>query len=246
MKTRTYPLLFILSLLLMGGTAHGQILTDSSEGTFDAATAFAAGTVLGDGVGVTQTFSGASQVNFVTYRFIAADSAVFAASSFEIMLTQWTGPNASAPVSGPALLPGAIIADNTSWTTSGSHIYFDATFDLSAFGGGLTPANTYGITIVGDAASANFRIAGGDADVAGADGFVNPSVTGFGDLLAGNTGTGSDFMFVGGATAGAAAFSGGAAVPEANTAAVLLAVLFVCGLSLRRSRHRRPALAHVG
>lgn len=244
MKTLIRTSLITVVILTLSLSVRAQVLTANTLGTFDSATSWTNGAVLGDNVAVSQTFTGATSLANVTYRFIAESGASFAATDLDVAVSSWATNNAG--VGGDAFFTAdyAPLLASAAWTIdpgNASYKYLDATFDLSGVVG-LTAASTYGISIIGTASTSGaIRVAAGNADYATGQGFrslpgvvdQNALATVPGIALSG----GADLLFV--ASSGGSGFS---AVPESGSAAVLFAGLFVGSLMLRRQRHLRPSM----
>ncbi|MFH1497770.1 MAG: hypothetical protein ABII82_08075 [Verrucomicrobiota bacterium] len=226
-------LLLTLTFGSVASVGLSQVLTfDSNITPFVAADGFANGYALANETTFTQTFTGISSFDTFTLRFIAADSATFATGGIDTYFSAWAGANATTPAS---LVGLASYADSASWTDSGDgYIFFDSNVDLSAIGA-LTPANTYGLTLLGnpDSAAGGIRIAGStdlypDGSVYTHSPVVDPVMI---QLMAG------------GGAAGGAGFNFTAGefspIPEASTITVLFAGAFVSGMIGLRLRKRR-------
>ncbi|GAB5561658.1 MAG: hypothetical protein SynsKO_33050 [Synoicihabitans sp.] len=250
MKTLLRTTTFAVSFAAAALTSQAQVLTDTSLSTFDPANAYSNGFDLGNDIAATQTFTGAGSANFVTFRFIALSGSSFGASNLEFAFTDWSGGNFAVGSGGiaPAAFFNLAIDSSASWENAGSHIYFDYEFNLSPMAGALDTGTTYGLSLVGDATSSAYRIAGADTPTA-SPGFTKVGVTSFSDLTGSGgvstpfaTGLG-EFAFDATEFSGQG-FSGLSAVPETGSAAVLFAGIFVGGLMLRRQRflrHTAPA-----
>ena len=235
MKTKSLlrPLALAGALTLSAAFGRAQLLTESTLSGFDAAAAYGAGQNMLSSSGFTQTFSGISSITDLSFRFLANDFDTFSSTALTVYLSEWSGSNSNGNEIGQTTLN---IVDSTSWTSAGSGFnYFDADLDLSSFATSLTPATTYGLTIVGNPdSSSNYRLGGTSSDsYTGGSSFMHNGVPTFSALTASGTGVGNDFLFYGAVSP----------VPEASSIAVLFAGAFVGGMMLRRSRYRRPALA---
>lgn len=225
---------FVVVALLGFTQARAQLLTASTISDLSIGDSYAAGLNLAPGLAATQTFSNISSIEMLTFRFIASDTANFAATNLGYYLGEWSGSSGQAEIDSGTILIGS----SATWLDSGSgYLYFDAELDLSAVGSSLTPALSYGLTLVGDGVSNGNFVLGGAADLY-TDGIAyanNGPVSSFADLSTGNGAFSTDnFSF--------AAFS---AIPETSTVAVVMAGVFVGGLVVRRLRQKKAAVAAV-
>ena len=233
MSSLLRPLALAGALTLSASLARAQLLTESTLSGFDASAAYGAGIDLNHNFGLTQTFSGIGSITDLSFRFLTTDSAHFSSTDLTVYLSQWSGQNSTGSLVGQTTIN---IADSTSWSAAASGFnYFDGDLDLSSFADSLTPATTYGLTIVGNAISAgNFRLGSSNSDSYAPGGsFLHTVTPVFAALFTNGAGPGNDFLFYGAVSP----------VPEASSIAVLFAGAFVGGMMLRRSRYRRPALA---
>jgi hypothetical protein len=178
----------------------------------------------------TQTFTGVSEVSFVTFRFLAPNNPISTGAVF-YSLTTWAGNQAT----GEILSDFFMMAPGFIWAPNGAgSVYIDGVLDLSA-AGPLNPASTYGISIFGNASLQSESISlATNANTSFTDGvgFYNFSASNVAGLSVGNSSLGQDLAF--------SAIGSAAPVPEASSAAVLFTGMFVGGLMLRR-RRRQPA-----
>ena len=220
---------------------HAQLLTaDTIGGSYDNATGFASRLQPTNGMGVTQTFTGIDSIDTLTVRFGTDNNSFSSAVDLQVYFSEWTGSLASS-----ILESGTIsLAAPSTWTLDGSVYYLDATIDFTDIAGSLTPASTYGFTVVGSNISNANNIGVFQGQVAYGNGSVfvhnpgNPLTSGA-DI---NHGA-ADFAFIG--SSDAAAYGPFTPVPEASTIAVLFAGLFVGGLAYKRVRDRRQQAATV-
>lgn len=193
------------------------------------------GWYLNTGEAFSQTFTGAARLDLVTFRFIALNIHTSSITSVDIpfSLTAWSNDQSTAFEVSSGVFS---IAAGSSWTVSGGTFdYFDSTFDFQ--GQTITPATTYGISLFGAPATNNWIGVGyvsptSDALYASGTGFFDSIATNSNltSLTTGNIALNYDLSFS--ATA--------SPVPEASSAAVLFAGMFVGGLMVRR-RRRQPA-----
>lgn len=226
--------LVILSVAFLGlAQGRAQLLTATTLSDLSVASSYGAGLNLTSGLAATQTFSSISSIEGLTFRFIAQDSATFSSTNLAIYFGQWTG----AAGTSQSFTSTIHVAANNLWTNSGTgYLYYDAELDLTSQAGSLTPANSYGLTIVGSAASAGNYVLGGAASTYN-EGFAYSNtgpVTSFADLATGNGSFSVDnFAFAG---------TGLSPIPETSTVAVMLCGVFVGALVIRRQRQKRVAV----
>jgi hypothetical protein len=205
---------------------------------FNAAAAYVLGADLTAGRGVTQTFSQVGSIEGVTFRFITNSLSSFPTTNLTTYFSSWSGTDAVASIAVGSIA----VATDSAWTNIGGGFYtYDATIDLTAVASSLTPASTYGLTLVGDVVSnLNYRLAAGTLAYPDGNGFTNGGpINIFSDLAAGGAAYGLDFAFASVAMT---------PVPEASTVTVGFAGVFVAGLAALRMRQRRlqaagPAVA---
>ncbi len=208
--------------------------TTTMSGGFSNNTSYSNGSLLADGTALTQTFTNTAKIDTLTFRFITTGAPSVSAQTLDVYFSNWSGNNATTSIGvGTFELPAT-----GSWTTDGGESYYDMAFDMTSVAGSLTPANTYGLSIVGNAATSGGNLRLGAGDTAYADGATHSSagVSTFANLTSGGTAAGADFAFIANSAAGYDAF---APVPEASTVAVLFAGAFVGLMAARRIRQRR-------
>jgi hypothetical protein len=226
MKTLLRSSVLAASLAALSTTSQAQVLTADTITGFNAATAYSTGVDLTDPLAATQTFTNITAIELVTFRFIDDLAGSWGATMLNYPRGTWVGGNAAVQV---GTTQSVNIDGSAGWTVDGSHRYFDAELDLSSFATSLNAATTYGLSIFGDNVSSNFRLAGASAAYGDGGGFTNniAFANDFSSVTANNAPFANDFAFVGSLSA----------VPEASSAAVLFAGLFVGGLMCRRRRH---------
>ncbi|MBC8012154.1 MAG: hypothetical protein H7067_18880 [Burkholderiales bacterium] len=221
----------LLAMGVLSSVSQAQVLT------VDTIISTTGGGVWTPGQAYTQTFTGADSLGSVTFRFVAFTAALGSlnAGSVDFSLTSWSGLNAedglSIATGSFALANGALWLDGGNGTFS----YFDSTLDLSSVVS-LVGVDTYGITLYGSAytQASGFILGRLPIDTVYADGTgFSHGATVSGDLVSGGNALGYDFSF---------AATAASPVPEASSAAVLFAGVFVGGLMVRR-RRRQPANA---
>jgi hypothetical protein len=232
---RAVPAFFAASLLAFITPAFAGPTTLDFDA--DPAITDAGASVLGDGEAFTQTFTGVGQINDITFGFVVADSATFGPLSLDAYFTSWDGSNSD------GLLVESFnisLANSASWTNQGNgFLTFNAEFNLGSLA--LNPLSTYGLTFVGnaDTDSNNIRLAAaGNAYLDGAGFFHSGPIAAAGDLLAGGA-AGYSLGFVATDTSNFAAAL--TPIPEAGTAAVAFAGMFI-GLMLTRRKYRPRSL----
>lgn len=226
MKTLLRSSLLAASIAALATTSQAQVLTADTITGFDATASYNTGLDLLDTRAATQTFSNVTAIEKVTFRFIDDLAGSWGPTALNFTLGTWTGGQADTQVGTTQVVN---IDTSANWITTGSHRYFDAELDLSSFANSLTAGLTYGLSIYGDGTSANYRLAGATGAYADGGGFINNAAfaNDFVDVTGGNAPFANSFAFTGSL----------AAVPEAGSAAVLFAGLFVGGLMFRRRRH---------
>lgn len=230
-RLRALVILFVAFLGL--AQARAQLLTASTLNDLSVADSYAAGLNLTSGLGATQTFSNIDSIEALTFRFIAQDSASFSSANLAIYFGQWSGASGTVESFSDTIH----VAASGLWTNSGTgYLYYDAELDLTSLASSLTPANSYGLTIVGSGGSAGNYVLGGAASTY-TDGLAYSNagpITSFADLALGNgTFSVDNFAFAGG---------GLSPIPETSTVAVMLCGVFVGALVLRRQRQKRVAV----
>ena len=193
---------------------------------------------LSNGRALTQTFTGAGQLDLVTFRFMTMSvlTPSVGATDVSFLLSEWSGADSTGTVVSAGVFS---IASGASWTvTGGAADYFDSTFDFSGLS--LNAGSTYGITLFGSSATDGLVGLGaiqaaGDTLYVSGTGFENPSAgaPNVASLTGGNSPLSHDFSFIASASS---------PVPEAGAAAVLFAGVFVGGLMTRRRRRQPVAL----
>ena len=212
--------------------------TTTIGGGYAIDTSYDDGAALADGTALTQTFTAASQIDALTFRFITVGSPSVAAQTLDVYFSNWSGTDATTSIDvGTFELPAI-----GSWTVDGTKSYYDMVFDMTSVAGSLTPANTYGLSIVGNAATAggNYRLGAGDTAYGDGATHTSANVATFANLTSGGTAAGADFAFIANSAAGYDAF---APVPEASTVAVIFAGAFVGLMVGVRIRQRRQQAA---
>ncbi|QYM77766.1 PEP-CTERM sorting domain-containing protein [Horticoccus luteus] len=237
------------------GAARGQVLTgDTMQGTDLLATGYAG--ALANDIALTQTFSGISGIDTITFRFLSAgvNSISFGPGTVDYVFGEWSNATGATSTLQSSIASGqASLADASSWTSVptltspltdyGFNVarYFDVTFDLSNYV--LDSSRVYGLTFFGNGFSAANGIAlekslygpgspdyyaGGTAYALYSSGYSAGQNLGTLAAISGDE-QGTDFAFT------ASAIS---PVPESSTMAVMLAGLFVAGLVIVRRRRQ--------
>lgn len=225
-------------------SSQAQLLTDTTiTGGYTTIASYIGGSDLTDGGALTQTFTGATSIDTVTFRFTAA-APTGAPTSMDVYFSEWSGSDATSSIGvGTFALPAA-----GTWINDAGFYYYDMAFDLTSVAGSLTALTTYGLTVVGntDTAAGGYRLGLGDGSYASGGGFTHSSVTSFSDLTSsGGAFGGGDYAFIADSAAGYDAF---APVPEASTVAVIFAGVFVglmVGVRIRQRRQQAALPAQV-
>jgi hypothetical protein len=228
------PLLVASLTALLPATQAALVTLD-----YDGELRNTAGTVMDDGVGYTQTFSGVQTIKDITFRFVAPDDLTFGPVAIDAYFNSWSGNNADGLES--YFLGGLQLGDFSAWdaTAGNGFMFFDANFSLASFT--LDIAKTYGLTFVGnsDTLTNSISLAGGDnlTPYAGGGTFEHANANNLGS--GGFAGPSFSFLAT---DSNSFASLNVTPIPEAGTAAVLFAGLFV-GLMLTRRQYRPRSTA---
>lgn len=246
MRSRVFSgssaVLFGLGMFVTVG--HAQLLTaDYSRNYGNPGYYDPGGLSVGGEVGgaVTQTFTGVTSINTITWRITAMDT-VFSAYNSTAYFSEWSGSHAVAQLGSDLTL---MLPDSSQWFSAGkssvdgsNRLGYDLVFDLTGVAGSLDSSKTYGLTTAGDAntwAIHSSVVLNLTAPYANGSLYTHSGVTGFSNLTSGASGSPPyDLAFVASAT-----------VPETSTVVVLLAMLLIGGLVAKRlwRRHRSTAIA---
>ena len=234
------------AIFALSVSSFGQLQTYQTVSAFTGSiTNIASGREFG------QTFTSATFIESITYRFSTTNTGVFAGTTLNAYFTQWDSTNNRAI--GPALFSQAITTANSAGFTnftdanSGQYRGSDFTFTLSL---ATSPGLTYAMILVGNSASNPGSI--GLQVIADTDAFA------FGDRVARNNGISTDLatgysnlttftgqnVFIGEDWG----FSNISAtiIPEPSTAAAALVAGFLGVMVIRRRLQRtkvQPVLA---
>lgn len=204
----------------------------------------------------TQTFTGITGIQDITFRFATDAANTFSTTSVEVYFAEWTVPSGGNSYATNTLASATLFLDpSTNWTLTGdgNNKYFDAKLDLSSLT--LNSSVIYGLSFLGNADTAAAGIGLGLASSSNNAG--NPYASGdffyysnsspsnpvnYADPANPSFDSNLDLAFSAGATTGGGtALMALSPVPETSTVAVVLAGVFVAGLAFQRKR--RQALA---
>lgn len=226
-----------LSIALLGCLATLAVTARAQPQTFETLSAYTGSlTSFTTNRALVQTFSNVTLVDSMTYRF-ASTSGVFAGTTLNAYFTEWNTTTNTAV--GSAFLSTSINVPSSgsfsSFSTGfGDYNGFDYQFTLSQV---TDPTKTYAMVLVGTGATSIGLLNIDNADsFAYGDNRSRSGITSFSSLgSAGATSTpGFDWGF-----SQLAVTPYAAPVPEPQTAAAMIAVLFVGGLVGRRMWQRR-------